>query len=705
MSKFNNLVCILLSCLKLEIFADSKIHFSDSVSAFLSKFKTCHFKLIGIGTNQFIHQNNLASSTLHQLTNTLSSSLTVTLSTESVEISNISNFNLFAYNHHQFRRYSLCFVHLYLVPIFENFLEPKNQSILVSIKTNLKMQEYESFGETPDYFVFLQDFQHEVINYSQFLKNTFVTGPVFLIIEYSSVRLVDVSLIENNGSGSFTLLNPLDSLQNIRKNWHVLHSNFHGVFVNTGWNRKVIEYAQILNCNILAGKARATWYAPVPSMCIHKLLSNALNYSYDRLVANSNFGEQTDSLVASGGIYICEDNYIVMKSHKMNREEWVPHSVEFRKFQFVSIKRKSGFLADALIEPLDFVTWIFLFLSSCLLVLVTYYTGNSYFMLYKGKPFALSDISINLFATVVEQSVPQKLKMWKTYKTNMILICWAIWCLMISNASNLYKGAIFSYLTTSVEPAWPKNVHDLVFTPDLKLFTFVGGTSGNRSFSIFQEEYLDCLNQLEYTEELQKLNKSLVLYKGDWLNFTLQVFALNENVKSGKVLPNVVSSTNFAFIEHQGIVEVLSMMIRILTPLNTASQPVTIPGYTHITPWQVSRNYIYPAFVRGLASLFESGIVNELMKISKQVFRRYALYQMYSQMLKLNWTDKSFGGGISRNKIYYQSIFYNQLRFHHDSASKLTMQMVGTVFVLYGILLSVATMVIFFERENLKTKM
>lgn len=648
---------------------------SSEVQTLLNTFQFCHFKII-MSWPQWPRDFTTELAILKHLNEKASFSL------ETLQLHNLSpKVDNFYFNHHKTRRLSLCFIHVYMVE-------------QLGTHVALKMRQSESCGEKPDHFLFIeQDLNMIHLRnsfFAQALFPTFAMGLILGIINCQVVYMVCMSCYFHSIT-YYMNQNELKSLVTLDSVWRKLHRNLNGMYVYPGAIHVIEDESQRQPvCDGFAGNIKASWVNWDEHACKHLTLGQALNYTHIVTVKPGQHKIVSNKLQAMFSVYIFEENLKVKRQETVERKEWIPYAVDFKSFYFATVKMKPGFQASALVAPFDKHTWILLITCIFLMFIVTLVAG------YKLTNF--KEIFTVIIASVFEQPVPKAYRRQNLFRSEYLSICWGIWLFALLVATYAYKGKIFSFLTKTFDPIWPDTVKELVDEASkLDIFTFAWAVTGNTVFSILKR---DIIREGAYVNEIQKINNDITFYYSSWEYLVAQVYSKMHKLQFDSVaqLPVNVSvpSTNFVIIDNIPTIDPLSLVLKTLTPSNAVSKPILVPGYTTITPWWVSRNFIYPIFVSALAKLYESGIPLKVHLFSLEISRRIYLKQVDE---KIKTLFKRNDTGRDTNVYYFLSIFCCDVstKLNDQTASKLSLGMLRFLFGIVGILLGSACMVMLYE--------
>lgn len=665
--------------LQLFYFSDG---YQDSEKAFkslLSNFRTCHFKfLTGIKSPKFMEYDFITTSKVMVL---LENQLTISLETLDYILfdTNITNF-------HNRKKFSLCFIHCYMV----------DQQSFSSLEA--RMIFLEKAGEKPVHIILFEDY-YKISNTSvlsrdkyfcEFLPSRLSIGLVIGVISHSLIYIPCVTCLPAYQSVVHFLTNTdVKSIETLKTLWVRINGNLHGAFVNTMWDSTRIKISLLISCDGFVGRGPKykLSFVTIPEtyLCVHVVLSKKLNYTYIRKV-----GDTERRFAATGEIFVADINYQVQRKITVNRVEWMPYAVEYKPFYFITMLPKPGFHATRLVFPFDWYTWVLIFASGFAEFLTVYFISGC------RRP-------MTIFTAVVgsglDQTVSKSFRQSKILDSSIISFVWLVWYLMIFIITHAYKGTIFSFLTKGIDPMFPNSLNELV-SSSYEKFTLTGASQGLKRFSLFKHQVLAYIPDW-YGKNYVELNHTL-----NWYNETIEklvdeVFTHNYNAS---YVPNRklrLGRTDLVFLDYAQKLNTIGNLLRHFIPENVVSKPVRVPGYQLVTPWEVSLNAFYPVFVSALASYYESGIYNKLGEYVERVKD-----QLHFRATKMCvQTHKKESGTIENEKFQMQSDKGNLLK---DAVKPISYDVISPLSLVYLVLMTIAFCGFGFEilqKFGRKTKM
>lgn len=369
-----------------------KLEISRELQSLLNLFNSCHIKFL-LGTPY--PQKSSYESSITTLAQYLEPSISISIET--------TEGSLLTKNHHLARKYSLCFIHGYMTSELGRF----TNNILLN-----RMHLAETSGEQPDHILFFEEETTFTMNYIVAMKlffhldlpKTFSTGLAIGIINLYQVYMVCISCYDVDTSVSYYLDSPdMISISNLQFLWNDLHKNLHLGFVDADVSELIIQVTRFIPCDGFARKRTSEpRFATLPRahMCIHKIFSKILNYSYagqSMEIANTPIIHGMARFL----VFISENNYLVQKHTVNPRPEWLSYAVQYKPFYFITILPKPQLHAMKFIYPFDWIIWLLIFLSGSTLFL--------FICTVAGLNEAVAILS-TIIASSLDQTVSQKFR-------------------------------------------------------------------------------------------------------------------------------------------------------------------------------------------------------------------------------------------------------------------------------------------------------
>lgn len=662
------------------------IAINSIVHTLFKYFEVCHYKY-------FLDYNDISIFDIPPaLINNLSQ--VAIFSLENLQFNNGTYYDIPPeYNHQRVRRFSQCFVHLYMANNWETYIMPK-------------MYQSEILGEKPNHFIYFEQNLEDgrtTPMFTEYLLMTFAMGIILRIVNLSEIYIVCLSFKDNPFHSIFNG----NQLQNLDILWTSIHTNLHGVHIRGFDASRNKELGNL--CEKFASDVPNTSEKLSMQVCIHKIFGEKLNYttSGPKLVSNGNWTRlKYPEGAATLSHYICEPNVASITSRNVPMFEWIPYSIRYTSFKFATIVRKPGFHATALVEPFDIISWVIL-LTLCLSIIVisciSFQFARKTLDAKDVRNFDFSKSLIKVCGSILDQPV-LNIGSGTSFINDAISTCWLLWFLMLLVLGQFYKGTLFSYLAKSSEPSWPSNVNQLVDNlDDYVLITLSTATNYIGRFSILKDKMQEYLNRENETNLAhRKIEENLNYFPNKWCKLVLEIFAKNHQyleIESNYNLTFDIPGTNIVVIDDSETVDLLSIVVPLLTPNNVMSTSLPFNGYDIITPWEVRRSYFFPVFVNTLTLFHESGLQEKIKQHIVSVSKRMML-QNFTRIIKSNFSLKTT---LSQSQLYFLSTygsknFYNKL----GSFTPLSFTTLQAVFILLVMVLSAG--LITFVLEYLRAK-
>lgn len=578
-------------------------------------------------------------------------------------------------NHHVTRRYSTGFIHCYVLDHFN----------LSSHQIDYRTINAERVGEKPDHIFLYEDslqvnflYRAKLILYC--LSVRLSMGLVIGVIKLRSLYMACLTCKQNINSVIFKLT--LKDTSNINALWHLwkkINWNLQNAYVDPEW----LPRQQQLSCNIdcegfaRPGKRSRSGLMRMPTfdICVHKLLGKWLNYTYI-----SKTGAYT-YFYTSGKNFVNKMNLKRQENNKVHRFEWIPHAVEYKSFYFITVLKRPGFNAMSLIYPFDFIIWVFIFVSGFVVMGVLYISV--------GRQQILQIVT-DVFRSALEQTVSGRFRQCKNSNSGLTSCLFLIWFVAIFVVSQAYKGKIFCFLARNGEPTFPQSLKELVKVKFPK-FTISPTKIGPKMDSVFKNVVLNNMPNW-YASEYSVLNKTVLWYSNNLLYFVDEVCAKSfyaSGITTNKTPVSVnLSESDIIFVDYQKDVSSVGLLISSFLPENTVSPEVMVPGYTLMTPWEVSRNSFYPVFVSALASYYESGLYQKLDKHILNLFHcfNFDVMRKFTKKYNNSLIDQR---GCGENGAKY----YNQVK-------PINYSVIHPLVVVYGLLIALCSCLFVIEQKQ-----
>lgn len=668
-----------------QILANPNVHISTYVATFLSNFQACHFKF-------FIGNTEDNSDNFHiQLAIIQYFQDKATFSTEEL---NNSSFVANRTSHEHHSRFTLCFIHSYMINHVEEYAT-LNQTIRDSEKT----------GDTPNYFVFYEN--SEIVNFNhksytlrkKFFSSTiashFVMSPVFYIDSLKSVYIVCIPCRNGDRDPFVYLINA--KMDTITKIWKTVYSDLQKIYVDPLWISAKIDLVQKLKCDRFVGGKSFTssknMKFTIDDLCVHQILSKKLNYAIIKPKYESK--EIVPHGFATGLVFISTHN---LHDAKVERRRWLTHGTQYYPLYILTTLKRPGLHTTVLLKPFKGSTWATILMCGLVLIIITKVTYIHFEYVFKYgvvdkfynfKNIGIWNIVIAMVANILDQAITNivsRYSMLRFYPFKVLSSTWFLWFIAMLHVGMLYRSVIYSFITKQIDPLSPETLDELVAMP-VKLITLSRqietNTSQHTAVSLLKESVLKVPDNPNFPliDAYNKVAQSTQFYNETFLSFALKMyknFIGNASNSSEKV-----PFTNIALIDFFHSINLELIMSSLYFPNNVVLKPKPFPGYLLIKPWLVRNNYFLPIFHNYLARLYESGIEAKTKSFVLSV-------QHYNRMrdISVHIKNISVAGTLmpTNGKLYFMSVHESVFTNRHvtDSYTPISIETLKIVFFLFS---------------------
>ncbi|CAL8131041.1 unnamed protein product [Orchesella dallaii] len=395
--------------------------------------------------------------------------------------------------------------------------------------------------------------------------------------------------------------------------WKKLHRNLNEVLVGINDDLILENSISRWSCNI-----HKIYVVPVHT-CVYFTMWKALNFTNINTHSpiTHELYSHTEGLIFSR-VPVTRSTTKMVLSENL---EFISYAWHIQPYSSLMVVEQVSINWQAIIQPFDAYTWIFLLVAINIVGLVLCLELTTWYAKLCKVEFQITLLSASHswfkveFATVallIRQSVPIGQFMNKSPKSLFVL--WCFWSFVAVTLSQFYEGSMFSFLSTTVSPLVPQTLDEVLRTNTL-MFTqtsgqkFVGGTPTNK-YSILKESVLSEMiendrkkNDSAYGELYRKIkfiwigynvNTTLEFQKNGWIINTLSGVAIK--------VPHT-----FFLVDTVAQVTFFRAYLSIITQ-KWLSKPVSLPTLVSRHGWVIKRNYMYETLKRKLAQLYESGL-------------------------------------------------------------------------------------------------
>lgn len=614
-------------------------------------FQNCHIKIIFLGSSiQFHDDYYLLFRQCYTIEATVFSIQQIDFPLNNTT-STSSQLQIY---HRNVKYHSTCFMHVYV----ENTTDRYLQKVLDDMR---------QIGEWPHHFIFIKSFQspfetgniqENVKFYRTQLPKSFARGLILEVTLQShtikSINLVCIRCgrtlhpLNETGDNSVTALLNFQLDQETRATYM----------------KMLVSYLQAISngCDVANASAHPSSLHRHSPTCAFKALQKMFNFTF---YSFQTFDKTTDFayFYASPGIFFGWENYNELSETRSI--EWISFNIRRLEYQFINFEYAKRLNLLIFFKPYDEISWLLFYSTMTAMLILWLFILRRNFM-------DTCKFYLELHSVFLDQAVKTK-RMFNgassEYWHNLLRNCWLIWVSAMLIFSGGYKGKMFSFLATSTSVSGPQSLLELIddssYTllssetvyvlggegeaypvPMLEYFFKVDGAMNGTPGKGFPFEYV----LLRKAKVHADLNSASAIAQG------IIEYAVNTSRKRKRRefrVANVVT-TKFSWLHR--IPEELSTLVVNFIPNVVASKPVVIRGFERITPWAVSKNFLYDSFMSSIAWLEQAGfflvferyrktwaICNSVKSVKEHLrrFDKSALKEVTSQRRCLN---KMFSG-------------------------------------------------------------
>lgn len=407
------------------------------------------------------------------------------------------------------------------------------------------------------------------------------------------------------------------STTNIRVTWLRLHSNLlSSVLSNFPGNISDFSVDSDPNkvCQLYSGK-KVEIHGKI---CVLLTLSRLLNFSLE-------YNEQ-DLNLPSEGVQGILRMFQMPSKHNANLAKkfgwsWLPYGIRDDLFWFILVFRnwheaQVATKVNGMLKP--FGGWIWLLLTLTSVFTAVLYTiaqrDPVNFWLFSRTWFKLISLLLEQGSSIGSCTFP-------------ILVILSLWNLSALNLTQIYKGVMFSSLSSGQPGHVPENLRDLLAAEDLPLGTIVmcPSPSGNRSHpevSCLKDVIIPELVQLHDSDSssLEKLRKKLLWFQtNSWELFSYIAIANGSaSVNRDGWMQNFQLPERFALLEPDFSMNYLTSYFQSAPKSKSIwiSKPKPLPIFKTRLFWTSFGNWFGTVFQRSIGRLYENGMYSRWDKYS-----------------------------------------------------------------------------------------
>lgn len=503
-------------------------------------------------------------------------------------------------------KFAQCFIHSYLQ---DDLLFPYYPywglytHILASTMSEWPNHLLFVINKSPDLYTPVE-IENRITFYTSRLPSMYTRGYILQTSQMSNMSLICILCSFDDDD-----VKPIESLPSKTFLRQMISSGVSGNFfqMNGHMARIMAEDGDLYDCDVTP-KFRPRNVPHEWNLCVYKFLREKFNVSFDP--DNS----QTLRFVNAGESngYINAFNFYVLKLY--GNKEWIPYDVQFSPYYFMVLRwgpyvDTNSFSAFS--RPFQWEVWILVSIS--LITMITI----SILIAWRNSIVQVSTILLTAASSILDQSPDQIfVRIHDSSKhipgSKALHICWVIWIWMVIVGVNGYKGMIFAFLTQEMKPIWPGSLTEMLRSTDIAVaaeivYDFKLKTHAMLIRRTLLDSIMKGISGIDFPEEFTKLNDSLLYinYSGTYSNI-FEMETVKRNLQRGKSDKRKFhffnrSTTSFALVNTNPAP--IAQYIKDYLPDVISSLPVPIPGYTHIRPWSLEKNYFHEYFLEFLGML------------------------------------------------------------------------------------------------------
>lgn len=300
------------------------------------------------------------------------------------------------------------------------------------------------------------------------------------------------------------------------------------------------------------------------------------------------------------------------------RFSWMNYGCTYNRFNFKLFSVPNSGNYAALLLPFDVFTWFSIFICAIAV------NGLLFLILFTRDRIHNQTMSILFWTvtTLLDQSNKIHFHSQNNKPPDYLptrgppLVLLGSWLISAYFLGNLYKGAMYSCLTSLILPTVPTNLQGLVLGSDIPIMT----TSSHRQNGANGSRIVSTLHELVIPQLINVLDKNYSLYnvlqriKNTSAFFRdLPRYEVARNVSEGQFLNSSTGKSmmipdNFAILDADADLIPLTSAIRLFPKYLPIVNNEADSFYTVLTPWIIMRNFFDPIFIGGIARLVESGM-------------------------------------------------------------------------------------------------
>ncbi|CAL8143066.1 unnamed protein product [Orchesella dallaii] len=551
-----------------------------------------------------------------------------------------------------------------------------NCSVQLHLSRQLKtISETEDVRRRPEFMWFLffsnetsecddTNMKNSEIKNSIELANLGYPSIFFMIYDLTYVKMLCLSCVQDNRETDLQQL-ALNDLQSYKNLWENLHSKLDRTPIKINLNLMMSNTYTLgvkrWDCNIHKG------YVITSSACTYLIIRKALNFS-----TIHNRSPLLERIVTHGSIYtgmiVTESNLDWITNRKF---QMLSYAITAEPYGYIMVLDHAPSNLKAIIQPFDWKIWINLGVATSLLTFILsleFENGSrsagiktNYFHNDKVNMVATSRVWFSIMVALLDQ--PTSVISTYSKRNSSTVMLWTLWCLVALSVSQSYKGALFSFLSSSPIP-WIPDTLGRILDSNMPLITQVSmivthGPPNKKkvsSRSILKDAILrDILQSLPdgNASIYGTLSRKIEWIGGDAGSATVSLLK-SDRILNRDTNKSIPTPQSFFVIDKTNHAELFKMHLTFFTK-KWVSNVQPLPIFMSRSAWTIKENYLYSRLKSKLAQLYESGLYDrwEAFYVKDDIvyYIKKAAEQLDDRVVR----NSSNGSGILSNPRNYRN--------------------------------------------------
>lgn len=403
-------------------------------------------------------------------------------------------------------------------------------------------------------------------------------------------------------------LDNLKESEDIDKTMFLLELNFNGAVIakKPMKRRKIPKWILNIGCS-----ANFQLLLMSSEFCAKEIVGLQYNYTQDYIGVSNPFSSISGTRVVIadtprwGSVASKDFNEKYILTRDIIKWAWYIHAITFLPYNYIVIAPKISASFETLILPFDKWAWISVLASVVTTVVMFTLLTTSYTQLSTLKN--ARNKLIWTISVLFDEADPRLTEAEFRGARNMypfVGLCF----FMSFIIGAVYKGAMYSCLSSTVPPPIPSSLRALLLSTDWPFLTSKAGVSNATRVSVLK--YGTIPDLLEGSDARDKMYSFLTLLDNKTIFVQGNKFLIGKNISQGFIaLSGNASSISLpiVLIDCVDELKILADAISFLTSSFVVRNNEKTPFITRV-PYYGARNFLYPIFSRALGRLMQSGI-------------------------------------------------------------------------------------------------